>query len=632
MSFEGAQLDHYRLLRLIGRGAMSEVYLAEDTRISRQVAIKVIPTNIVSYSSAESDQESAQLFRREMQAITRLDHPHILTLYDFGEQRLSDITLAYLVMPFRPDGSLSEWLRSSGNSSLSPTEVARLLDQAADALQYAHDHDIIHQDIKPSNFLIRPRSNRAPDLLLTDFGIAQSENATTSEHTHGSPAYIAPEQWHGHPVPASDQYSLAIVAYQLLTGHLPFSGPVEQIMELHMTAQPQPPSSLNPQVSPALDAVILRALAKKPEERFASISEFSNAFQQALQATGELYVTQAAPSKAFATPAPLSTTNELHISPPPPKVENKISQALPKVESKNPVSQTLPKVENKTQVSQASKSSQSLPKADSKSKTSQMRPKTDNKSKISQAQQNARRQTIILAALGLIILIVLIPVATFGSITYQNSINAANATATASILRAAAAAASNPYPPHRGTLIFDDPLSQPSTWRAYPTPINNGGRCLFTSGAYHVLVTQTKSAYYCNDVNTIFSNFAFEVQMTIHAGDCGGIVFRVNPRGQLYFFRVCQDQSYMLILYMNHSATSAKTLIHNQNSAIHAGLHQTNTLAVVAINNTLNLYANHTLLSSISDTTYSTGEIGLLAETFTHRTEVIYTHARIWTL
>jgi hypothetical protein len=287
MPLEGLQLGRYQLLRLLGSGGMGEVYLATDTRINRQVAIKVIRDEVAAYPNAQATQEVARLFQREMKAITVLDHPHILPLYDFGEEIINRSTLTYMVMPFRQEGSLADWLQQRSNSDmLSPEDVSYFINQAAEALQHAHDHHLIHQDVKPSNFLIRSRAGHPnrPDLLLADFGIAKftTATATASQSIRGTPAYMAPEQWDGQPVPATDQYALAIMAYQLLTGRPPFIGGPGQVMRQHFTAQPQPPSTLNPRIPHALDAVILRALAKQAEDRFLSIAEFAADFQQVL--------------------------------------------------------------------------------------------------------------------------------------------------------------------------------------------------------------------------------------------------------------------------------------------------------------------------------------------------------------
>jgi serine/threonine protein kinase len=263
MPLEGQHLGHYHLLRLLGSGGMGEVYLAEDARIGQQVAIKVIRNEGIAYPGSESAKEAARLFEREAKAIARLDHPNILSLYAYGEETLNDIPLTYLVMPYRKEGTLAAWLRHRGGTeSLSPSQVAPLLQQAAGALQHAHDQQVIHQDIKPTNFLIRGRTDQPdrPDLLLADFGIAKFTSATgsLSQSIRGTPISMAPEQWDGHPVAASDQYALAVMVYELLVGRPPFVGNQGQVMRQHYLTPPPAPSSLNPRLSSAIDPRSIR--------------------------------------------------------------------------------------------------------------------------------------------------------------------------------------------------------------------------------------------------------------------------------------------------------------------------------------------------------------------------------------
>ncbi len=286
MALEGQQLGRYQIVRLLGSGGMGDVYLAEDPRIGQQVAIKVIRAEPTPYTNAEHAQDANRLFEREARAIGKLDHPSILPLYDYGEEPQGKTNLIYLVMPYRPEGSLVDWVRQHYPDRLvQPSLVAHLVSQAADALQHAHQHQIIHQDVKPSNFLLRanPKAPERPDLLLSDFGIARiiSATASTSQAIRGTPTYMAPEQCLGKPVKASDQYSLAVMAYELLTGRPPFRGNQMQIMFQHVHQPPEPPSALNPRLSPEIDAALLYALAKDPGERFASVTAFANAFQQA---------------------------------------------------------------------------------------------------------------------------------------------------------------------------------------------------------------------------------------------------------------------------------------------------------------------------------------------------------------
>jgi eukaryotic-like serine/threonine-protein kinase len=288
MVLDNLQNGRYHHLRLLGSGGMGEVYLMEDTRVSRQVAIKVIRTEGEPYPDKKTDSDPAtRLFQREAKAIAALEHPNILPLYDFGEEVRDNATITYMVMPYSADGSLEGWLRQRPDRVLSPQNVAYLVEQAAEALQYAHEHEVIHLDVKPSNFLVRSNKKNwdHPTLLLADFGIARNfTTVSSSSHTiRGTPTAMAPEQWTSTPVFATDQYALAVMAYELLVGRPPFVGRMEQLMYQHFNTQPLAPSDYNPRLSAALDAVILRALAKKPEERFSSVTDFASALTQAAQ-------------------------------------------------------------------------------------------------------------------------------------------------------------------------------------------------------------------------------------------------------------------------------------------------------------------------------------------------------------
>ncbi len=318
MALEGIQIGHYRLQRLIGSGGMGEVYLAEDTRIPRHVAVKVVRNEASPFPNVQARKDAARLFEREMKAIAALDHPNILPLFDFGEETLDTVTHTYMVMPFRSEGSLIDWLHRQGSAdTLRSQEVVHLVSQAADALQHAHNRHLMHLDVKPSNFLIRYREDHPhlPDVLLTDFGIARFNAATvtTSQTIRGTPAYMAPEQWAGVPVAATDQYALGIMTYQLLTGTPPFQGNMQQVMYQHLQKQPQSPSVFNRDIPAAMDTAILHALAKNPEDRFPSIQAFAQALNQASHNTFKPYV---AHTSQEAIPTVLTNPNKMIIRSP----------------------------------------------------------------------------------------------------------------------------------------------------------------------------------------------------------------------------------------------------------------------------------------------------------------------------
>jgi serine/threonine protein kinase len=290
---EGEEIAGYRILRRIGAGGMGQVFLAEQLRLKRQVALKVVMLDSKSDTPAGALAPAEEL-TREAQSLMALEHPHILPLYDAGRQD----DLAFLVMPYFPDGSLQDALRGSPPKlrlPLSPGEALIYIEQAASALQYAHDRNFIHRDVKPANFLVRPlarstsqrQSSTRLHLFLADFGLSKFvaySNSTT--HLSGTPIFMAPEQFQGRPSQASDQYSLAILFYYLLTGQFPFLGSPVELMFKHMNEAPPSPRAHAPALPESLVQVVLRGIAKKPEERYPSVLGLAEAAREVLLQAG----------------------------------------------------------------------------------------------------------------------------------------------------------------------------------------------------------------------------------------------------------------------------------------------------------------------------------------------------------
>jgi eukaryotic-like serine/threonine-protein kinase len=251
----------YRILRKLGSGGMANVYLAEDEDLGRRVAIKILNERYAH------DELFNERFRREAKSAAALSHPNIVSIYDRGE---GDGT-PYIAMEVIEGRSLKELILTRG-----PLPIGQAIDYAKQilgALRFAHRHGIIHRDIKPHNILLG-NENR---LKVTDFGIARAGASQMTEvgSIMGTAQYLSPEQARGAPVAAaSDIYSLGIVLYEMLTGQVPFNGDTAvEIAMKHLNEPPKPPSALRPEVTQELDQVILRALAKTPEDRYQTADE-----------------------------------------------------------------------------------------------------------------------------------------------------------------------------------------------------------------------------------------------------------------------------------------------------------------------------------------------------------------------
>lgn len=289
-------LGKYQLLEQIGQGGMATVFKAIDPDTNSALAIKVLNPFMAQ------DPQFGKRFEREAEVVMRLKHPNIVPTLDYGV----DKGYAYLVMPMLKVGSLADRLREG---PLTPLEGGRVVMQLSSALQLAHGQGVVHRDVKPSNVLLDDQGNA----LLSDFGLARIHDASvslTGSALLGTPAYMSPEQARGEKVgPASDQYSLGVILYQLCTGHLPFEAETPMAVMLKHINEPVPPVRLkSPNVPEVIERVIQKATAKKPEERFESVTELNTAFQAALAHAQNPFANPApvveVPPSSIATPMP----------------------------------------------------------------------------------------------------------------------------------------------------------------------------------------------------------------------------------------------------------------------------------------------------------------------------------------
>jgi serine/threonine protein kinase len=270
----GQQIDNYLIQQALGRGGMARVYKGMDTNLKRPVAIKVIEEGY------RANATYAQRFEREAQSVANLKHPHIVTVFHFGKHD----GLYYLVMEYIDGADLDALLSNyERNGELMPHhDVIRILSAIAGALDDAHAQGVIHRDVKPSNIMLE--KNGRP--VLTDFGLALRQSEGTRGDTFGSPHYISPEQARNsaNAVPQSDIYSLGVIAYELLTGILPFDDPSATSLAMQHILQAVPsPRLFNRELSEQVEQVLVRVLAKLPEERYQSGAEFIDALREALE-------------------------------------------------------------------------------------------------------------------------------------------------------------------------------------------------------------------------------------------------------------------------------------------------------------------------------------------------------------
>jgi eukaryotic-like serine/threonine-protein kinase len=270
---EGSVVDgRYRVLSRLGSGGMADVWLAEDAHLQRRVALKVLHPRFAQ------DREFVERFRREAEAAAGLQHPNVVAVFDRGDV---DGTY-YIAMQYLEGRSLKGLI----DAGLRPDEAVGLVRQVLEAARFAHRHGIVHRDLKPQNVIVDAEGKA----VVTDFGIARAgvSEITQTGSVMGTPHYLSPEQAQGQDVTAvSDLYSIGVILYEALTGRVPFEGESAVAVAMKQVSQPpQRPSSINPEVSPALDAVVMRALEKDPGQRFQSADAFIAALDAALADPG----------------------------------------------------------------------------------------------------------------------------------------------------------------------------------------------------------------------------------------------------------------------------------------------------------------------------------------------------------
>jgi serine/threonine protein kinase len=645
----GQQLGNYRLVRLLGQGGFAEVYLGEHIYLDTQAAIKVLQTQLA--------REDMEQFRLEARTIARLEHPHIVRVLDFGVEG----STPFLVMSYAPNGTLRT--RHPKGTRVPLTTVVSYVQQIAPALQYAHEHRLIHRDIKPENLLV----GRANEVLLSDFGIAlvaQSSRYQSTRDMAGTIAYMAPEQIEVHPRPASDQYALGIVVYEWLSGDRPFHGSFTEIAIKHSVVPPPPLHEKVPTLSPAVEQVVMTALAKDPYRRFGTIQAFATALEQASQ------VLPAAPVSPGLTPVPPDARTMVSQSSRPTEMDTRPGESLIPTELVTPPSQLSISTEQSIPLSQSS-----LPTEQS-TLSSQTAVPTQGLTQSSQAtyhptelaapassaplptkmappvrpsvlppatmipRQPPRRglsQVRIALFIGLALLVIggsvgLLYTTITNQITssaqatstaqknatYTANTQHDNATATAFIGRFTATAVAATAQIQNiltqstsGTPALNDPMrdnSQGVNW-------DQGNTCYFGADHVYHVVEPHGADVPCFAEKTDFSNFALQVQLTLNnnvvAGDeIGFIYFRSNTAHTAYYdlwFGVsgtvgggCNIQNSEGQPHLLNESLDCSTV----------SQHIPNTATIIAKGNQIYIYWNNQYAGMVTNSYLSHGQIG----------------------
>jgi serine/threonine protein kinase len=595
----GQRLGNYQLIRLLGEGGFAKVYLGEHVYLKNLAAIKVLGAQLM--------QGEAEAFQAEARILIDLKHPSIIRVLEFGIEE----NVPFLIMEYAANGTLRQ--RHPKGTRVPPETIARYVKQLASALQYAHDHKLIHRDIKPENMLLQSDN----ELLLSDFGIAmiaQTTHLQGGQEIGGTAPYMAPEQVQGYAQFASDQYALGIVVYEWLSGRPPFLGSFSEVFAQHIFASPPPLHEKLPLISPEIEHVVMTALAKDPQQRFVNVQSFADALEQAILSAS------AEPAATIRPASSIRIGSSQYVQP----------QIAP-----SPQPQIAPAYATPPLLTRDSSEANYAPTIAYPGHTLQSQP--------SRPKRRAGR----IFALFVALLVLLGGSGVFYAVIYQPNHRrelatastlateklatvqaraTARAEATTQFQATATVQAKTPEGLYTlatsGTPVLNAPLKKQddNNWNT-----DDEKFCSFSKGAYHITDPTTGTFMACMAQKTDFSNFAFEVEMTIIKGDGGGLIFRDND-DKAYRFRISPDGSYDLA-----GLESGKPL-DGTSVAIHTGENQMNRLTVIAQGTTIYLYANKQFIGKINDGNSSKGRIGFFALNFGNPAEVMFSNAKLWQL
>jgi len=659
----GWNIGNFQLVQRLDSGSFGVVYLARNRYVAEHiVAIKLMKTIGVA------SQEEQDKFLHEAGFLVKLRHPHILPMTDCGilpSAPGSGSKIPYMITEYAAQGSLRQRLKKQPGQPLPTTEALLILSQVGQALQYAHQQNIVHRDIKPENILFD-----APDhALLADFGIAVilPQGTINVGLVSGSLLYMAPEQFTGIVSRKSDQYALACIAYELLTGRQPFVADDFNILLLkHQTEAPVPPRQINPQLPEYVEQAILRALAKDRMQRFDDVAAF-------IRALG-------APTSPLATAALNGPTGRVELGMAEVTIgrtpDNRYVLADQQVSGHHAVIRPNPHGPGHTITDLGSMNGTFLNGQLQRLNPNVAYPlKPGETIRVGQGQSQLIYEAIHPAQTGGTIIVPPPPrpspfplppepsgnnswidrgqrlwasvranpgfkqAVHFGRGVWANPRQRIIAAAICAVLIVGiilliAWPRSSPYEiATSGTPTLNNSLQGNSSaqW-------DTGSQCLFALSRYQITEPTQGDFHTCTAENSKYTDFAYQVTMVIQKGDCGGLLFRMNTTGSspvYYVFQVCQDGTYDLFVVRNNTTNTLLSNTPASSSEIKHGSGQENVIAVLVKGNAISMYVNDlgTPIATVIDanTISKQGGIGLIAYAPNAPTTVTYTDALVWT-
>ena len=604
----GQSLGTCAIQRLIGRGGMGAVYLAQQIRPRREVAVKVFMPALLLETQQRS--EFLARFRREADAVAALDHINIVPLYEYGEQS----ELAYLVMPYVTGGTLRELLEKCGILPLN--DVVSIIEQAAAALDYAHEQGIIHRDLKPGNILFHADGR----VLLADFGLAKivNEAAEATEETLsgitsagtiiGTPEYFSPEQSTGNLVDRrTDVYSLGIVLYQMLSGHVPFTGATPVAIAVkHSTEEPPSLLQYNSAIPHSVEAVIMKAIAKKPNQRYSSAGELAHALRAAIP---DLPPSQLQPvqSKGIAdrlTPIVLSSNDTV--------------AEMPLVATNEAQTIQTPLTHQASQTPEPQKISKPTVKWQSSPDMMPVYPQPRLK------KHDTSQSKWLLLMSGLLVLVLLIG----GSLSYlhfSGGSDSASTRGTTGAIRPSATTATTVVGTviplvSVGTLLYR--AARPNCGVARSNLWSETTNAQFTCNQSATELKNTSSNYLAGmflstlpDGTPIPTNYVLQVQIeqSTHSLSPYGVFFRNQPGSQQGTYSFMLDPSGYWKAYTYDNVTGAANTLYGHKADVQ--LNGFTTIDIVIQGNTFLFYLNGVYQGKAKSPKYPTGSLGFAVDT-----------------